>query len=80
MRLIHLTESPPNPSHFTVLVRAIPWSPEESYSNLVEKFFMNYHASSYLSHKMVHRSGTVQKLMVRICHRNINLLATLLFY
>ncbi|KAF3447485.1 hypothetical protein FNV43_RR12671 [Rhamnella rubrinervis] len=63
MRLIHLTESPPNPSHFTVLVRAIPWSPEESYSNLVEKFFMNYHALGYLSHKMVHRSGTVQKLM-----------------
>ncbi|KAL5558722.1 hypothetical protein UlMin_034933 [Ulmus minor] len=63
MRLSHITESPPNPSHFTVLVRAIPWSAEESYSNSIKKFFMNYHASSYLSHQMVYRSGTVEKLM-----------------
>ncbi|EXC22422.1 putative membrane protein [Morus notabilis] len=63
MRLAHITESPPNPSHFTVLVRAIPWSAEDTYSNSVKKFFMKYHESSYLFHQMVHRAGTIQKLM-----------------
>lgn len=66
MRLNHIDGSPPKPSHFTVLVRAIPWHPDESYSDSVEKFFQDYHASGYLSHQMVQRSGTVQKLMVRI--------------
>ncbi|KAK9166074.1 hypothetical protein Scep_001265 [Stephania cephalantha] len=63
LRLTHITKSSPNPSHFTILVRSIPWSAEESYSDSVKKFFMNYHASSYLSHQMVYRSGTIQKLM-----------------
>lgn len=63
LRLQHITTSPPNPSHFAVLVRSIPWSSEESYSDSVGKFFSNYHAASYLSHQMVYRSGTVQKLM-----------------
>lgn len=67
MRLAHITESPPNPSHFTVLVRAIPWSADETYSNSVKNFFMKYHESGYLFHQMVHRAGTIQKLMVRIC-------------
>ncbi|KAK9270817.1 hypothetical protein L1049_026403 [Liquidambar formosana] len=63
MRLAHIKGSPPNPSHFSVLVRSIPWSPKESYSEAVRNFFTNYHASSYLSHQMVYRSGTIQKLM-----------------
>ncbi|KAF6136747.1 hypothetical protein GIB67_020069, partial [Kingdonia uniflora] len=63
MRLEYITKSAPNPSHFSILVRSIPWSAEESYSNTVESFFTRYHASSYLSHQMVYRSGTVQKLM-----------------
>ncbi|XP_050251360.1 CSC1-like protein RXW8 isoform X2 [Quercus robur] len=63
MRLAHITGSPTNPSHFTVLVRALPWSSEESYSDSVKRFFTNYHASNYLSHQMVYRSGRVQKLM-----------------
>ncbi|GMN35923.1 hypothetical protein TIFTF001_005617 [Ficus carica] len=63
MRLAHITESPPNPSHFTVLVRAIPWSADETYSNSVKNFFMKYHESGYLFHQMVHRAGTIQKLM-----------------
>lgn len=66
MRLAHITGSPPNPSHFAVLVRSIPWSPEQSYSDLVKQFFINYHASSYLSHQMVSDSWTVHKLVVRI--------------
>ncbi|KAA8538255.1 hypothetical protein F0562_027922 [Nyssa sinensis] len=63
MRVAHITRSPLNPSHFTVLVRAIPRSSEESYSDSVRKFFTKYHASSYLSHQMVYRMGKVQKLM-----------------
>ncbi|XP_022131815.1 CSC1-like protein RXW8 isoform X2 [Momordica charantia] len=63
MRLIHITGSVMNPSHFTVLVRSIPWSAEESYSETVRKFFTNYHAAGYLSHQMIYRSGTIHKLM-----------------
>ncbi|KAM6543341.1 hypothetical protein CsatB_007788 [Cannabis sativa] len=63
MRLAYISESPPNPSHFTVLVRAIPWSDEDSYSNSVKRFFMKYHASGYLFHQMVYKAGTIQKLM-----------------
>ncbi|XP_011017061.1 PREDICTED: CSC1-like protein RXW8 [Populus euphratica] len=72
MRLAHITTSPPNPSHFTILVRSIPYSVGESYSNSVKKFFTNYYASSYLSHQIVYRCGLVQKLMVdaeKICMR-----------
>lgn len=64
MRLAHITGSPPNPSHFTVLVRGIPWSPDHSYSDAVEKFFSTYYPASYVSHQMVYRAGTVEKLMV----------------
>ncbi|XVE70247.1 hypothetical protein DITRI_Ditri10aG0057200 [Diplodiscus trichospermus] len=63
MRLAHITGSPPSPSHFTVLVRGIPWSPDHSYSDSVEKFFSTYYPASYVSHQMVYRSGTVDKLM-----------------
>ncbi|XP_059633599.1 CSC1-like protein RXW8 isoform X3 [Cornus florida] len=63
MRMAYITGSPLSPSHFTVLVRGIPWSLEESYSDSVKKFFSNYHASGYLSHQVVYHSGTVHKLM-----------------
>ncbi|KAF9687463.1 hypothetical protein SADUNF_Sadunf02G0096000 [Salix dunnii] len=66
MRLAHITTSPPNPSHFTILVRSIPYSVGESYSNSVKKFFTDYYSSSYLSHQIVYRCGLVQKLMVRL--------------
>ncbi|KAF7830503.1 CSC1-like protein RXW8 isoform X1 [Senna tora] len=62
LRLIHIIGSPPNPSHFAILLRGIPWSPEVSYCETVGKFFSYYHASTYLSHQMVFKSGTVQKL------------------
>ncbi|XP_039140092.1 CSC1-like protein RXW8 [Dioscorea cayenensis subsp. rotundata] len=62
MRLVHIRQSP-NPSHFTVLVRSIPKSPEESYSDSVRKFFQKYHSSSYLSHQMIYKTGKVQKIM-----------------
>lgn len=69
MRLAYITRPILNPSHFTLLVRAIPWSPEQSYSDMVKDYFMTYYASTYLSHQMVYRSSTVQKLMVCISLR-----------
>uniref|UniRef100_A0A1D1Z0N5 Putative membrane protein YLR241W n=1 Tax=Anthurium amnicola TaxID=1678845 RepID=A0A1D1Z0N5_9ARAE len=65
MRLAYVTGSgsPPNPSHFTVLVRAIPKSIEEPFSDSVRDFFTKYHGSSYLSHQMIYRAGKVQKIL-----------------
>ncbi|KAL8045327.1 hypothetical protein ABFX02_08G106200 [Erythranthe guttata] len=63
MRLTHITASHSYPSHFTVIVRAIPWAEEESYNDTLTKFFTDYYASSYLSNQMVYQSGAVQKLM-----------------
>ncbi|CAI0464335.1 unnamed protein product [Linum tenue] len=63
MRLTHLRGSPTNSSHFTVLVRSIPFVPGESYSHTLKKFFTTYYPSNYLAHQMVHHSGVVQKLM-----------------
>lgn len=63
LRLAHIIGSPPNPSHFTVLVRGIPWSATQSYSETVKEYFSKYYESSYLSHGMVYRASKVQKLM-----------------
>lgn len=63
MRLVHITRSSPNPSHFTVLVRSIPYSIEGSLSDSVKNFFTKYHASSYLSHQMICRVGKVQTVL-----------------
>ncbi|KAI4366506.1 hypothetical protein MLD38_022377 [Melastoma candidum] len=63
MRLAFLKASSPNASHFTVLVRSIPWSDQKSYSESVDSFFSNYHGCSYLGHQMVYWSGTIKKLM-----------------
>ncbi|KAL3840515.1 hypothetical protein ACJIZ3_025106 [Penstemon smallii] len=63
MRVAHISASLAYPSHFTVIVRAIPWVEEDSYSDTVTKFFTSFYAPSYLSHQMVYRSGTIQKLM-----------------
>ncbi|KAL4271436.1 hypothetical protein GQ457_13G009320 [Hibiscus cannabinus] len=63
MRLAHITGSPVIPSHFTVLVRGIPWSRDHSYSKLVENFFSTYYPASYVSHQMVYRASRVDKLM-----------------
>ncbi|KAE8653937.1 CSC1-like protein [Hibiscus syriacus] len=63
MRIAHITGSPVNPSHFTVLVRGIPWSQDHSYSKTVENFFSTYYPASYVSHQMVYRASRVDKLM-----------------
>ncbi|XP_052731870.1 CSC1-like protein RXW8 isoform X8 [Vigna angularis] len=62
LRLLHITSSQPNPSHFAILVRGIPWSSDQSYCETVKKFFSFYHPSTYLSHQIVYKSGSVQKL------------------
>ncbi|XP_058766094.1 CSC1-like protein RXW8 [Vicia villosa] len=59
---LHINGSPPRPSDFTILVRSIPRSADESYSDTVNKFFSYYHASTYLSHQMIFKSENVQKL------------------
>ncbi|MED6198188.1 hypothetical protein PIB30_063692 [Stylosanthes scabra] len=62
LRILHITGAPPSPSLFTILVRSVPWSPEESYCETVKKFFSTYHASTYLSHQIIYKCGTVQKM------------------
>ncbi|KAK9079745.1 hypothetical protein SSX86_001418 [Deinandra increscens subsp. villosa] len=63
MRMEQVQRFPTKPSHFTVVVRGVPWSSVESYSESVGKFFSNYYASSYLSHQIVYRFGAVQQIM-----------------
>lgn len=63
LRLLHITRSPPNPSHFTVLIRAIPKSARETFSDSVKNFFIKYHSSSYLSHQIIYRVGKFHKIM-----------------
>ncbi|GMH17994.1 hypothetical protein Nepgr_019835 [Nepenthes gracilis] len=63
MRLSHISGSSQNPCYFAVLVRGIPQSSEESYSDLLKRFFMKNYPSRYLSHQMVYQCGKIQKLM-----------------
>ncbi|KAK8444271.1 hypothetical protein SEVIR_9G108400v4 [Setaria viridis] len=62
-RLAHITGSPPNPGHFTVLVRSIPKSDNELLDDTIRNFFVNYHGSSYLSHQMILRKGHFQRFV-----------------
>ncbi|KAG8098020.1 hypothetical protein GUJ93_ZPchr0013g35729 [Zizania palustris] len=63
-RLAHITGSTPNPAHFSVLVRSIPKSDNELLDDTIRNFFVNYHGSSYLSHKMIYRKGNMQKFVL----------------
>lgn len=65
-RLAHITGSPPGPGHFSVIVRSIPKSDNELLDDTIRNFFVNYHGSSYLSHQMIYRKGSMQKFVVRI--------------
>uniref|UniRef100_A0A0E0KIG8 CSC1/OSCA1-like 7TM region domain-containing protein n=1 Tax=Oryza punctata TaxID=4537 RepID=A0A0E0KIG8_ORYPU len=62
-RLAHITGSPPNPGHFSVLVRSVPKSDNELLDDTIRNFFVNYHGSSYLSHQMIYRKGSMQKFV-----------------
>ncbi|XWS69672.1 hypothetical protein CRYUN_Cryun04dG0199000 [Craigia yunnanensis] len=53
----------PQPHQFTLLVRSIPVSAGSSVSESVERFFSEYHPSTYLSHMVVHRTSKLQSLI-----------------
>ncbi|KAG8049097.1 hypothetical protein GUJ93_ZPchr0009g1264 [Zizania palustris] len=62
-RLEYFMTSNPLPQHFTVLVRAIPVTDGGSVSDAVDKFFKEYHPSTYLSHTVVHQTGKLRRLI-----------------
>lgn len=68
-RLEYFMISKPLPQHFTVLVRAIPLSDGVSVGDAVDKFFKEYHASTYLSHTVVRQTGKLRRLLVRFIIR-----------
>ncbi|EAY83674.1 hypothetical protein OsI_38898 [Oryza sativa Indica Group] len=75
-RLEYFMTSKPLPQHFTVLVRAIPVTNGVSVSDAVDKFFKEYHSSTYLSHTVVHQTGKLRRLLndaENICTKLANL-------
>ncbi|KAL6622526.1 hypothetical protein ACP70R_032405 [Stipagrostis hirtigluma subsp. patula] len=62
-RLEYFMTSKPLPQHFTVLVRAIPVTNGCSVGDAVDKFFKEYHSSTYLSHTVVHQTGKLRRLL-----------------
>ncbi|XP_078437206.1 hyperosmolality-gated Ca2+ permeable channel 2.1-like [Wolffia australiana] len=72
LRLAYIIGSPPNPRHFTILVRGIPKSMDESVCDTVRRFFSKYY-SNYLSHQMIYRTGKVGKLLnnAETVYRNV---------
>ncbi|CAL5092725.1 unnamed protein product [Urochloa decumbens] len=75
-RLEYFMTSKPLPQHFTVLVRAIPLSDGASVGDAVDKFFREYHPSTYLSHTVVHQTGKLRRLLndaENICAKLTNL-------
>ncbi|PWZ57382.1 CSC1-like protein HYP1 [Zea mays] len=75
-RLEYFMISKPLPQHFTVLVRAIPVSDGVSVGDAVDKFFKEYHASTYLSHTIVRQTGKLRRLLndaESICTKLTNL-------
>ncbi|XP_052186301.1 CSC1-like protein At1g69450 isoform X6 [Diospyros lotus] len=62
-RVTYFHSSKPQPHQFTILVRSIPVSVGISVSDSVERFFTQYHPSTYLSHVVVHRTGKIRNLI-----------------
>ncbi|KAJ1398737.1 Calcium-dependent channel, 7TM region, putative phosphate [Sesbania bispinosa] len=62
-RIACFYSSKPQPHHFTLLVRGIPVPPGSTCSETVERFFLEYHPSTYLSHSVVRRSSKLQNLI-----------------
>ncbi|XP_039034674.1 CSC1-like protein At1g69450 [Hibiscus syriacus] len=62
----------PQPHQFTILVRSIPVSAGNSVRESVERFFLEYHPSTYLSHMVVHQSSKLPSLIKdakKLCKR-----------
>ncbi|GLT76711.1 hypothetical protein SLA2020_483550 [Shorea laevis] len=62
-RIAYFHSSKPQPHQFTVLVRSVPVSSGSSVGESVERFFTEYHPSTYLSQMVVHRTNKLQSLI-----------------
>lgn len=65
-RISYFLSSKPQPHQFTILVRSIPVSVGSSISESIERFFTEYHPSTYLSHMVVRRTNKLRALIVSI--------------
>lgn len=65
-RVSYFYSSKPQPHQFTLLVRGVPGSSRNSFSEVVESFFKEYHPSTYLSHTVIRRTSRIQELTVSI--------------
>ncbi|XP_057436035.1 CSC1-like protein HYP1 [Lotus japonicus] len=61
-RIACFYSSKPEPHQFTILVRGIPVPLGSTCNDAVERFFLEYHPSTYLSHSVVRRSSKLQIL------------------
>lgn len=55
--------SKPQPNQFTVIVTSIPASPSGSFSESIDRFFTEYHPSTYLSHAVIRRTNRLRGLI-----------------
>lgn len=62
-RVHYFYSSKPQPHQFTILVRGVPVPPGGSISASVDNFFNEYHPSTYLSHKVIHRTNKLRSLI-----------------
>ncbi|XAR65227.1 hypothetical protein NMG60_11009274 [Bertholletia excelsa] len=62
-RVAYFSSSKPQPHQFTILVRSIPVPVGASVSDSVERFFTEYHPSTYLSHIVVRRTDRLRHLI-----------------
>lgn len=62
-KLEYFYASSPKPEQFTILVRGVPMSSENDYSDTVEKFFRENHPSTYHSHLVLCRTSKLHQLI-----------------
>ncbi|KAK7316328.1 hypothetical protein VNO77_35281 [Canavalia gladiata] len=62
-RIACFYSSKPQPHQFTLLVRGIPVPPGSTCDDIVERFFLEYHPSTYLSHSVVRQSHKLRSLI-----------------
>jgi len=65
-RIAYFYSSKPQPQQFTLLVRGIPIPPGSTCHDTVERFFLEYHPSTYLSHSVIRRNNKLQSLVVSV--------------
>lgn len=62
-RVDYFLSSQPQPHQFSILVRSIPVSVGTSISDSVQRFFTEYHPSTYLSHTVIRRTSKIRNLI-----------------